>query len=240
VFNPKISGVAASVAFILSFLIGIISKSGFPGLILRPLMFSIFFFIFSGLVFVLIGRFLPELMDEGPATPELIIPGSRIDITEDSPIAVPNIAFANPDQSTEEIGDISQIANPPGTKLPGAQIDPFAPGADQTAPDIDQMIPGMDRTIPGMDHTGQNIYTEGQEPLSSSGSRETVNDLADLESLIGAFIPAEKDEEEEVDEFSSAEPVKRSVGNIAQKMDMDFNPKELAAGIRTVLKKEEG
>jgi hypothetical protein len=53
-------------------------------------------------------------------------------------------------------------------------------------------------------------------------------------------MPSLQKEEEEIEEFSSSEPVKRSSGNIPQKMDVDFNPKELAAGIRTVLKKDEG
>jgi hypothetical protein len=99
---------------------------------------------------------------------------------------------------------------------------------------------GMDQTSKsGMDQIGQTGYSELQEP-GSSGSGDS-DGLADLESVVGAFMPSSQDEEEEFLEYSSSEPSKRTaIGNKPQKLESDFNPKELAVGIRNVLKKDEG
>jgi len=110
VFNLKICSITAILAFVLSLLIGIISSTSFPAVILRPLVFGIFFFLFSGLISLLVGRFLPELMDDDAVEPQLIIPGSKINITEDTP-AVPGMVYAHPDDSDEELGDITQMVN---------------------------------------------------------------------------------------------------------------------------------
>jgi hypothetical protein len=58
--------------------------------------------------------------------------------------------------------------------------------------------------------------------------------------LAGALLPS-SGKEEETQDYSSSEPSERPrAGNKAQKMDVDFSPKDLAAGIRTILKSEEG
>ena len=220
-FNLKTSCIIAGLAFILSFLIGVISGSSFPAVILRPFVFSIFFFLFSGLISLVVGRFLPELLEEKTAktNPELVIPGARINITEDTP-AVPGMVYASPDESDEEVGDISLVIK----------------DKEKPADSIEEV-----QGLPGMDQTGQSGYNSKGVSASSSGSGDSFDALPDLESLVGAFLPSSAKEEEVIQEYSSSEPVRRSVtGNKPSKMETDFNPKELAAGIRTVLKKDEG
>ena len=221
-FNLRISLIVASLAFVLSFFIGILFRSSFPAMVLRPLVFGVFFFLFSGFVSLIVSRFLPELLDDDAGEPQLIIPGSRINISEETP-AVPGMAYARPDDSDEELGDITNM-------MAGA-----AKASDSDSDD-DEEAP----TRPGMDQTAQAGYTK-QAELGSPDRGESFDSLPDLESLVGAFLPSSGEEEEEVQEYSSSEPAKRQfVGNKPQKMDVDFNPKELAAGIRTVLKKDEG
>ena len=229
-FNPKISGIVAGVAFILSFLIGLMSRSPFPGLLLRPLLFGIFFFILTSLSFLLVERFLPELTG-GAGAPELDVPGSRIDITETEEASeVFNEPFAYPDESDEAIDDISMLTTKKET--------PSVPAPDtREKTSKSGMDPGSKS---GMDQTGQTGYSELQEPGSSSGSGDS-DGLADLESLVGVFMPSSQDEEEDFLEYPTSEPSKKTaIGNKPQKLESDFNPKELAIGIRNVLKKDEG
>ena len=214
-YNLRISSIVAGAAFVLSFLIGLLSGSSFPTLIIRPGIFAVFFFIFSELAGFLVNRFLPELLDKEAGTPEIDMPGSRIDIIEDAP-SVSSVVFARPDESNGELGDISQILNP-------------------VAMDSSPLSDGL-----GMDQTEETVYNELEVSGSLSQDGDSVDALPDLESLVGAFLPSAKEQEEEIEEFSSSEPVKRpSSGNKAQKMDVDFHPKELAAGIRTVLTKDD-
>jgi hypothetical protein len=70
--------------------------------------------------------------------------------------------------------------------------------------------------------------------------------LPDLDSLAGAFLPNSGEEAEDAPEYSTpaapaapSTPARRpSASSKGQKMEGDFNPKELAEGIRTILKKE--
>ena len=217
-FNPRISSIVAAVAFLLSLLIGLISGSSFPTLVIRPVVFAVFFFIFSGLGYFLILRFLPELLESGGGAPELVLPGSRIDITEDAPIA-PSVSFARPDETDKELGDISELINS-GLRAPEAFSETQA--------------------APTMDQTEETVYNDINVSGSLSGDEDSFDALPDLESLVGTFLPSSGEKEEEIQEYSSSEPVKRPTsGNKAQKMDADFHPKELAAGIRTVLNKDD-
>jgi hypothetical protein len=75
------------------------------------------------------------------------------------------------------------------------------------------------------------------EPLSGTGN--PVDALPDLDSLAGAFLPQSGEEGEEAVEYSTPSPAKKpSTSSKGQKMEGDFNPKDLAAGIRTILTKE--
>ena len=226
--NIKTSSIVAGLTFILSLLIGIISRTSFPTLILRPLIFGVFFFLFSGLISLLVVRFLPELLEEKAKVkePDLIIPGSTINITEETPAipaVVPGMVYAAPDDSSEDMDDFSQLTN---------RDDIFSNSAPVVQSKPDPVA---------IDQTEKTGYTKEGEPASSSEGGNSFNGLPDLEGLVGAFMPVTPGKDEEVEVYSSSEPSQRPiVGNKPHKMDKDFHPKELAEGIRTVLKKEEG
>jgi hypothetical protein len=66
-----------------------------------------------------------------------------------------------------------------------------------------------------------------------------VDILPDLDSLANAFLPSSGGEGGDVPDVSSPAPERKPLpGRKPQKLDGDFNPKDLAAGIRTVLNKE--
>jgi hypothetical protein len=77
-FNPKISGIAAGIGFLLSSLLGIITGASFPLLVIRALIFAVVFFGLVSAGYWAIDRFLPELMGSSGEAPAL---GARVDIS---------------------------------------------------------------------------------------------------------------------------------------------------------------
>jgi hypothetical protein len=231
--------------FIISFLIGLVSGVVFPALILRPLISAALFFAVVFFVQFAVSRFLPELLENSPdSNTDFDMPGSRIDITEGSGPAesirpaVPGSpvfsgSFAKADDSDEGLGDISAFVSPGSAGSAAAEQQ-----------DESRMFRGMS---PGLDQGGQNRYTEqgSADPFSAPGGGAggsgagSTDFLPDLDSLAGAFMPSAGGNGEETVEYSTSEPAKRpSASSKGQKMEGDFNPKDLAAGIRTILNKE--
>jgi hypothetical protein len=64
--------------------------------------------------------------------------------------------------------------------------------------------------------------------------------LPDLDAMARAFLPGSGEDGTDTTEYSTADDSRKrpAAGSRGQKMEGDFNPKELAAGIRTILKKE--
>jgi hypothetical protein len=251
-FDFKIGGIAAGAAFIISFLISLVSGALMPVLIIRPLVFAALFFGIVWAVYFIIGRFLPELLDgSAGGGMDFAMPGSRIDISEgdglgpdmpesggihgtvpgDMPgsIVIPD-NYALPDDSDEGLGDISNLV-----KTGGGKAEP----ARKTSENPVEAL--------GLDQGSQNEYTEEGLPdtFSVSGDdsavagAQPVDFLPDLESLAGAFMPSPGETGDDTIEYSTAAPAKPSASAKGRSLNGDFNPKDMAAGIRTILNKEE-
>ena len=236
-FKIKVSAIASGSAFVLSLLIGLMGRASFPVLIMRSLFFGVLFFALTTLITLLVNRFLPELLED-PDTPppELIIPGSKINIREESsalPAAMQENIYARPDDSEEDLGNIAD-AGSTGPAVSG-QNSEISPGTND-ANSLQDVSAGKS----GMDQARQNGYNAlGNSFAPDSGGGLDV--LPDLESLAGAFLPSSGDRDEAIQDYPGEDAPKKSLsGNKPQKMDGDFHPKELAAGIRTVLNKQEG
>jgi hypothetical protein len=227
---------AGAAGFILSFLAALISGAGFPALILRPLFFGAVFFALAGGIWALVNKFFPELLDISPEEDES--PGSRVDITVEDGQPVP-FAGALPSQdSGEEPDDISGILNYQGT----------AKARRDNAVDLDQK--------------GKDGYTDNGGGVSrdpeNAGNMESPGSLPDLDAMAGAFSSgsdASLNSAETVpDAFSGGgagdagvyeagteipAPVeRRKTSGKGQSMGGDFNPKDLASAIQTILSKE--
>ena len=240
-FNLKFSGIVAGVAFIFSFLLGLISRSTMPMLLFKPIIFGFIFFAISILAKVAANHFLPELTEESDFGEDSYRPGSRVDITDDdsldyppgtlsrqngeSATAAPGFSFmgARPDDSDDSLGDISDLS----------RKNAFVPGIGGEAP-------------MGMDQNTEEGYTEGGESRGSQakasrayGSEVFSPDetLPDLDSMAGVFMPSSSDEEPEGGERAQHTP-KKSSSSSAPAWTGDFNAKEMAQGLRTVLSKE--
>ena len=164
-----------------------------------------------------------------------MMPGSKINISETAVPSVPSGFYARPDDSENGLDDISDAIS--------ARSAPSGP--EYTAASDLQIPEAGAQTMPGMDQIADNGYNEkGRKPEPRSGrsmsSDSGYDVLPDLESLAGAFLTAGGKNDEVFDYQDPDAPKRQTLGNKPQKMDVDFNAKELAAGIRTILRKEEG
>ncbi|AEF82254.1 hypothetical protein [Leadbettera azotonutricia] len=237
-FDVKAGAIAAGAAFFISLLVGVFSHAAFPAILLRPLLFAVLFFIISALINMLVSRFLPELLDSHDSGEDLDYPGSRVDISEagfpgqasvPSAPAIPS-NYAQPDDSEDNLGNITDLAK----NLPAAP----------------RQRNNASLEFPGLDQEAQNSYNDNgiseafrgpgaSELGSASGTGDPVDALPDLDSLAGAFLPQSGEDGGETVDYSTPSPAKKpSASSKGQKMEGDFNPKDLAAGIRTILKKE--
>ena len=263
--------IAAVLALILSVGLGMVSGVSFFHIILRGIVFALFFFgIGFGLRFI-VSNFFPELLyddDETETQGMFDQPGSRVNITVDTmgEYAVPEL-YKTPGDP-EELGNIEEL-------ISGL----FRPRSE-----------GIDRN----QEEGYNVAeSTGSEPMDTFGSimrnrtelpqAETIDfqdmfqdtsvfekppvdkpeftpsfgddsgglgGLPDLDTMAMAFSPAGGGSPYSgsagVSSFSAspAEPEEleterpRYVESKPQQLDGDFNPKELAEGIRTVLNKD--
>jgi len=259
VLDLKFSGIFAVAAFVLSLLIGLISRATMPMLIIRPLIFAAIFFVLSAAIKILVSSKLPELL-EGGAGGDSSRPGSRINILEadgasDSSAMTEGFisgalgqasAGARPDDSEEDLGDISELSK---------RIFPQNGGEDASDGE----------SIPGIDQNEKGSYTDNGESSGSvvpdfsnmfgagsssgapaggqarAGPKKNVasgsdEDLPDLDSMAEAFMSGSPDEEQGANERSAPGLSRRS--DKTPKWTEDFDAKEIAMGIRSVLKKD--
>jgi hypothetical protein len=257
VFNFKISGIASAFGFFVSLILNLAAGAPFPVFLVRSLAFGVLFFVVSGIIWFLISHFLPELLDG-----DISAPGGRIDIEEGSEAgdlsfgdggAGIRAALAN--DSDEALGDISdylQSNDAPPKDGPAASggIGMFS------ADDISGNGASPAFSVPPVDQVGGSDYNESGgvyassppgKPGGSGGVSSaapvvpgSIDILPDLDSLAGAFLPSSGDAEEDTVDYSIPPPAKNpSLNSKGQKMEGDFNPKDLAMGIRTILGKEE-
>ncbi len=225
-FNPKISGIVAGTAFILSFLIGLFTGSQFLAVLLRALILSAVFFVLASLAYWLVSQFLPELLNP-PSDDDssgIGVSGSRVDITIDS---------SNDDAEPEP-------ASPIQTE-------------HQDSPASDNI--GSDASVQGLDDKRQDDYNDEGEVVGADLSESTavpqketsgsVDILPDLESMSEYFDPSdESDDEENVvemeEDVSSAAPSAPGPSRTTKTSDPgDFNAQEMASAIQTILRRDE-
>lgn len=241
-FNFKTSGIIAGAAFILSLLIAFASGSRMPMLILKPLLFAVLFFVIPGLVRMLAEHFLPELTEEGGYSggESEFLPGSRVNIMEGDAeevaqtLNVPAFMAARQDDSEETLGNISDLMK--GVSLSRAAVGENPAGMDQNT-ENGYTKAGELGELPAADDTSPR-----RTPAPSSAYPfETGDLLPDLDSMAGVFASGSSPREAapETTEYSVSAPRKRpSQNSKAQAWAGDFNAKDIAAGLRTVLSKD--
>jgi hypothetical protein len=233
--------VPGAVAFALSLLTSLLfARTGFGIALLRAACFGAGFFGLGIAIRALIANFIPDLLFSGrgedSASGDIFSggPGSRVNITvEDNPEP------ALPTQSrggTEgvEVGTFSDLLS--GSKNVGERSESALSG--------EQYI----------DQNPETGYTEDQaEESAPVFGKVKLDDIGDFFMDFGAFVSDGTDGTGDMDSFSffpgvgdsdntpdAPEPERRPSGNKPRELEGDFDPKEIAAGIRTVLNKEKG
>ena len=244
-FNVKwglfAGGAACALAFVTSLLMGQV-----PLLIalLRALCFAAVFFGIGFGVRILISAFIPELLFAGsPEKKDNDIvenvfktetPGSQIDVTvDDLPIpTVDTSGAALPDtesnaQGAVEVGDITDLIA--GKTKDVDQDDTNGYNNDEGfAPDGPGDMP--------LDFSAFTAGTGAVSGKSSESEAEKNLPMGETDSMMDVFALFSDDSDFKEDE-SVFVPERKVSSNKPEKLEGDFNAKELAAGIRTVLEK---
>jgi len=250
--NVKWGIYAAVAALLLAFTTSILlGQAGFTAALLRGLLFAALFFVLGTGTWTLINAFIPELLFPeandaaanifGSETPDSQnrdpqAYGSRINITlDDGGPQVSATDAALPDSNGSDPDEVGNIAD-----LVSGAVNPAA----------EAKKPG------GLDVTSEKSYTEGGEGVipslgglaepppaddgDSGGFSMNFDSLtmgggvSGLESFGDSFsLPA--DAGGSAKEEAVALPERRIIENKPAALEGDFNPKDIAAGIRTVL-----
>jgi len=248
--NLKWGVVSAGIAFVLAFSLSLLI--GRTGLLIASLRAGIFTILFFGLgigIRALINTFIPELLSSearGDTTSDVFFggaAGSKVNITVDDTLN----------------SDTSSAAMP--AAMPG---DNDAADADEVGNFGDLLSAGItkalnktsDKTIEDIDQTPAASYTEEAEEFTPV-FEEKITDTGGFSLDFGAFVPGGigddgmDDLDLGMDSFSflpssgnsgnserSSAPERKVSGNKSMKLEGDFQAKEIAAGLRTVLEKD--
>jgi hypothetical protein len=222
--NPKISGIAAGAGFVLSLLVGLVTGARFPLLLIRAFVFAAVFFALASAGYGAMRLYLPELFDSPASAPAPLL-GGQVDIS-----------IGGEDDSGEislesgGLGDgLNDFLENPGNSVGGA-----------------------------LDQTGEAVYTEegaademqGRPALPgesgfASEAVDSVDMLPDLDAMSGAFgsepIPVGGGGESAgTSPLASSFDSLDGFGGQPKKagLDDEFNVKEMASAIQTILKRE--
>jgi hypothetical protein len=248
--NIKWGIIAGGAALILSLLVGIFSGVIFLIALLRAGAFMAFFFALGlGCSFV-IHNYLPELLrpesvaEDGPTPLKGRRPGSRVNITLGDGVALPD--------NSDELGDISALLSGDGNPAEEGASNAASrgQGIDQTAQEGYTERGSAVLEELEQDNRGSAGDTDGTETSGPSSGRpaftvtvgegDDLGALPDLDAMAGAFLTDAEEEspaEQPAAAFEPSRPVRSHGGAKTQQLDGDFDAKELAAGIRTVLEK---
>jgi hypothetical protein len=223
VFNPKISGIFAGAGFVLSLVVGLITGAHFPLLLIRAFIFAAVFFALASAGYGAIQMYLPELLPKNAG--EVPVLGAQVDISVGD--------------DTEEGAGITLESGGLGEDLNEFLENPGNSGEE------------------ALDQTGEAVYTGGgivedmqgsskpalpDEPGFPSGDADSVDMLPDLDAISGAFSagPISAGGGGEAVGASASASSFDSLGGQAKKpgLDDDFNVKEMASAVQTILKRE--
>jgi len=257
--------IAAVAALVISVALGIIYEVRLLFIILRAVIFVIVFFGIGFGIRMVITSFMPELLylEEEPVIHDSgQQAGRRVNITVGNAgeYAVPE---TNGDDNPNELGNIEDLIS--GAFRPKTSVD-SSTGIDGNR-DNDYNMQGSGQDMFGSDSfempsaktSGAPVPQKSVFTPSFGDDMSGLGGLPDLDAMAMAFssggevsrAPAAQAqsgdsfsmlEMESVDSqlFEDASPIAKPVSKSgkSQQLDGDFNPKELALGIRTVLSKD--
>jgi hypothetical protein len=247
VSNLKWGFILGSAALVISVSLGIISGVNPLYIFLRALLFTAVFFGMGVGLRVLVDNMFPELLlvNEDPSQMNFEQPGSRVDITIGNArdYAVPEM-YKNPDGS-QEMGNIEDLLS--GAFKPRPTESSRQSGIDRSQ-ENDYNIQGSSQISAfdsqGSEHSQEALFQRPSFTPSLGDDSEGLGGLPDLDSMAGAFssggFALETAAPAQAQSLEAEEPEKKyNKGNKPQPLEGDFNPQELAQGIRTVLSRDD-
>lgn len=259
-FNIKWGVIAGGLAFFISLILGGFSGAAFGYVLLRAVLFLVIFFGLGVGCNMVIVNFLPELLipessdRNEPFRSGIESPlGSRINITVGGNAALPEQGGSSEVGNIAELmsGAFNRASTPRGQGMDQSPQDGYTDGGGVALADFSQDNMGFrSASGNGAANDGASKSAAVFEPApaysgpvftASVGEGADLGALPDLDAMAGAFLTnAEEEESPAIVEMADMEPSlpAKSGGGKAQGFEGDFNPKELAAGIRTVLNKE--
>ncbi len=245
--------IAAVLALVVSVTLGIISGVGAGYIILRASIFTVVFFGLGIGLRILMNNYFPELLYFGddPAKQADMQQGSRVDITlgsgdleNDGEYAVPEM-FRDSEKSNE-LGNIEDLISGAFRVMPEKGIDPRREDDynDKSGTSIDE--------FKAFEPAETVRYKSVGFTPSFGSDSDDLGALPDLGALATAFsssaepqdstalgsITGGLEELESMPSFGAAEPAPYQKKNTPKPLKGDFDPKELADGIRTILNTE--
>ncbi|MDR2768802.1 MAG: hypothetical protein LBB82_10820 [Treponema sp.] len=216
-FNFKIAGIAAVLASAVSLALGIINGISMAALLIRAGLFAGLFFALACLVFWLVNQFLPELLSPGEDDLDIPAPGSHVDVT------VGSAEGAFPTDSSDTVDNIG------GSVYAGA-----------VPPEENAGFSGMDQEE-DIGYNSDGALSGGPESFDAEAAAPK-DGLPDMDGFSEAYSQAGRDAAAAVEAIAfETDGPRRPLSSGSDKSGMagDFNPKDLAQAIRTVLKKDE-
>ena len=223
-FNFKKGGIVAGAAFILSFIIGLISGAGIVAILLRALIFALLFFALSAFALWLAAQFIPELLDFSEDDPGFPVSGSRVNIS----VGDDRITGAFPSDHSELVDDIAGRPSTPAN----ASVLPLDQGKNAGYNDESEFgddLEVLESQEMGFGSTGGTAKRTG--PAETLPDMEGLADGVPGSALDGINIGAIG--------YENSQPRRPVPSSKKQGMAGDFDPKELAQAIQTVLKKDD-
>ena len=243
-FNLKWSLVSGGAAFFLSFLTGLLF--GHVGILIALLRGLIFFAVFFGLgtgIWALINMFIPELLQFDTQKNNIVENVFYSSVDTDSQINITlddsNNDAALPDSGifSSETGDVGTFTDLVTGSVKSSNKDAFA------SEDIDQNPINSYNDKEGFDSApaspkNSEFSMDFGAFGSDSNEPEETNKETDshTDSYMDTFSSFTDDDQSEAEDTFPEE--RNSRENKSNGFEGDFSPKEIAAGVRTVLEKD--
>jgi len=248
--NAKWGIICGGAAFVLAFIISLLlGRTSLLVALIRGGGFAALFFGLGVGIWALINTFIPELLNVQSDDVDNVFSkrstGARVNITLDdtSNAALPDTGIEAAD--ADEVGDfkdlISQAANPardidqnPVTGYTDErEQEDFAPEFDSS---LDASLGGsLENSLDGVKVDGLGNFSMDFGAFVPEGGKAGGDPFLDPFS----FMPGSDDSAStEETPAPSASPQRKASSNKTAELQGDFNPKDIAAGIRTVLEKD--
>jgi hypothetical protein len=251
-FNAKWGIICGGAAFVLAFITSLLlGHTSLSAALLRGGGFAALFFGMGAGIWALVNIFIPELLavrddDVGNVFSKKAT-GARVNITLDDSDTVFSAALPNTGveaAGADEVGDFKDLFSRPANSRQDIDQNPLTGYTDKReqedfAPELDTSLDtslggALENSLNGVKVDGLGDFSMDFGAFAPEGGKGGAGSLMDPFS----FMPGTDDSVGAEETHASAAPQRSSSSSKTAELQGDFNPKDIAAGIRTVLEKD--